>query len=101
MTEFTAKEVFDIINKLNTNISDGFSGVYKKIDTVCEKYDNALNDHDKRITNVTSDLRVHSALNGAREEADKEGRDYWKYIIRGTSLTAILALIGLIVKYIA
>ena len=101
MTEFTAKEVFDIVDKVNNNVSEGFAGVYKKIDKVCSKYDEALVKQSDKIAEIDTELQVRKAVNGVKEEVTKEGRDWWKYVIRSMTVTALGSLIALAVKYLA
>lgn len=74
----------------------GFSGIYKKIDVVCTKYDESIDSLEDKITALDTEMKVRKAVNGVK----KEGRDYWLWIIRAVSISCILAVIAFILNKI-
>jgi len=93
MGDITLREVY-------TEMQKGFDNVYVKIDGICLKYDSTLDEHNVRIAALDTAMQVRKAVNGVKCKAAQEGRDYWKWIIRGVSVSCILAVGGFILTKI-
>jgi len=84
----------DILREMNS----GFSALHKKIEAKFEEVRSAFQEHlipcEKRFGIIEKELEIKKALNGVQ----KEGRDFWKYIIRGCILFITLGALVMIWK---
>ena len=93
MSDITLREVY-------LGMQKGFGNVFKKIDEVCAKYDSTLDKQNTRIAALDTAMQVRKAVNGVKGKEAQESKDYWKWIIRGVSVSCILAVGGFILTKI-
>jgi len=87
MTNQSEKQVLDAISNIHSFMNAGFNAVYTKIDqkfTVC----------DDRLKKVETIIAIKKAMC----ESKKETQDFWKWIIRGVSISGIISLFYIAVK---
>lgn len=83
------EKVYAELADINKSMNEGFGEIYKKID---DKFDTC----DKRLGRVETIIAVRKAIC----KKEQKGKDYWKWIIRATSIMGIGALLGILWKLI-
>ena len=83
------EKVYAELTDINKSMNEGFGEIYKKID---DKFGTC----DKRLGRVETIIAVRKAIC----EKEQNGKDYWKWIIRATSIMGIGALFGILWKLI-
>ncbi|MDP2704979.1 MAG: hypothetical protein Q8O71_01110 [bacterium] len=85
-------EFVPILQDLHRKIDTGFAGVYQKIDAVNRETIEhrqmcamKFGEVSQKFVQIDKDMSVKNAVNGIKDQQEKESRDWWKWIIRGTT----------------